>query len=84
MRNFNFRCKIVVYKRSLKNEAIDDCTDLLFSGKYEKAPVDRETFKELVKLCSCDVIILTHKGYYSQIDDLLWAAHQHLYSLMVE
>ena len=51
-------------------EAIDDCADLLYSGKYPKPPVDRETFVELVSLCSCNVIMLTNDGYYLQVDGL--------------
>ena len=52
------------------DEAIDDCTNLLYSGKYEKPPVDRETFKALVELCSCNVILLSNDTYYRQIDGL--------------
>ena len=42
----------------------------MFSGKYPKPPVDRDTFIELVKLCSCNVILLSSDGYYRQIDGL--------------
>ena len=38
------------------NEAIEDCTNLLYSGKYKKPPVDRSTFKELITLCCCNII----------------------------
>ena len=51
-------------------EAIDDCTNLLFSDNYPTPPVDRETFKSMLEICSCDVLMLTHNGYYRQIDDL--------------
>ena len=51
-------------------EAIEDCTELLYSGKYPKPPVDRQTFVELVSLCSENVIMLTQDGYYRQIDGL--------------
>ena len=34
------------------NEAIDDCTELRFSGRYEKPPVDKETFREMLKICN--------------------------------
>ena len=52
------------------NGAIDDCTDLLYSGKYEKPPIDKGTFKELLRLSSCDVLMLTHDGYHRQLDGL--------------
>ena len=51
-------------------EAIDECTNLLFSGKYQKPPVDRETFHLLTVLCSCNVIMLTNDGLYRQTDGL--------------
>ena len=51
-------------------EAIDHCTDLLFSGNYPKPPVDRETFKKLLTACTCDVIMPTSLGYYQQVDGL--------------
>ena len=51
-------------------EAIHDCTELLFSGRYQKPPVDKGTFKQLLDICSCDVIMLTHDGYYRQVDGL--------------
>ena len=51
-------------------EAIETCTDLLFSGKYPKPPVSKETFKELLEVCTSDVLILTSDGYYRQTDGL--------------
>ena len=36
----------------------------------EKPPVDRETFIELAKIASCNVIMSTHNGYYQQVDGL--------------
>ena len=52
------------------HEAINDCTELLFSGRYKKPPVDKDTFKKLVEICSCNVLMLTHDGYYRQKDGL--------------
>ena len=52
------------------HEAIDVCTDFLFSGKYQKPPVSKETFKKLLKISTCDVLMLTHDGYYRQKDGL--------------
>ena len=51
-------------------EAIDTCADLLYSGKHPKPPVDKQTFKDLVRLCTCDVLMKTHDGFYRQIDGL--------------
>ena len=51
-------------------EAIDVCPDLLYSGKHELPPVDKETFKELLRLCTCNVVMKTHDGFYRQTDGL--------------
>ena len=52
------------------DEAINECTDLLFSGKYKQPPVDKETFRTLLTVCSQNVLMLTNDGYYQQIDGL--------------
>ena len=51
-------------------EAIKVCADLLYSGKYETPEVSKETFIELAKISSCEVIMSTHRGYYKQVDGL--------------
>ena len=51
-------------------EAMDECTNLLYAGRYKKPPVDKQTFKELLEICSCNVILLTNEGYYQQIEGL--------------
>ena len=51
-------------------EAINVCTDLLFSGKYGIPPVDLDTFKQLLKISSHNVLMLTCDGYYQQVDGL--------------
>ena len=51
-------------------EAIEECTNLLYSGKYKEPPVDKNTFKKLAEICSCNVVMLTHDGYYKQTDGL--------------
>ena len=51
-------------------EAIYECTELLYSGRYQKPPVSKETFKKLAELCTCNVLLLSHDGYYRQNDDL--------------
>jgi len=38
--------------------------------EIQKTTVDEETFKELLKVCSCDVTMLKNDGYYKQIDGL--------------
>ena len=52
------------------NEAIRDSADMLFSNKYKKPPVTKETFIQLASVCSCDVIMLTCDGLYKQKDGL--------------
>lgn len=51
-------------------EAIEYCTELLYSGKYEKPPVSKEIFTKLATLYKCNVLMLTHNGYYRQTDGL--------------
>ena len=49
-------------------EAINRCADLLFSRFT--LPVDKETFIILAELASCNVVMSTCDGYYTQIDGL--------------
>ena len=49
-------------------ESINVCADLLF--KKLEIPVDKATFIELAKIASCDVMMLTHDGYYKQTEGL--------------
>ena len=51
-------------------EAINVCTDLLFSGKYGIPPVDLDTFKQLLEISSHNVLMLTCDEYYRQVDGL--------------
>ena len=51
-------------------EAIDICADLLYSGDHELSPVDKATFKELLELCTCNVVMKTHDVFYRQVDGL--------------
>ena len=51
-------------------EAIKVCADLLYSGKYEQPPVDKETFVELLTICNQNVIMMTNEGMYRQINGL--------------
>ena len=61
---------VSLYTNVPVNEAIDDCTELLYSGKYTKPPVDKATFKELLTICSSNVLMLTNDGYFRQTDGL--------------
>ena len=49
-------------------EAIERCADLLF--RTTNISVDKETFIELAKIASCNVVMSTHDGFYRQIDGL--------------
>ena len=63
--------------------SIKVCSDLLFRDGIEKPPIDKETFVQLAKIASCDVIMSTHEGYYQQVDGLAkLAVLQHLISQM--
>ncbi len=55
-------------------EAIEVCTNLLYSGKYKQPPVDRETFVKLAEISSCNILMSTHDGYYRQVDGLAMGA----------
>ena len=41
----------------------------MFKG-YQPPPVSRDTFKELLTLCSSNVLLLTNEGYFRQTDGL--------------
>ena len=49
-------------------EVIDVCADFLYSGEHELPPVDKDILKELLRLCTCNVITKTHDDFYCQID----------------
>ena len=61
---------VSLYTNVPVQEAIDTCADLLYSGDYQLPPVEKETFKELLQLCTCDVLMQTHDGFYRQTDGL--------------
>ena len=54
----------------LLTKAISVCADLLYDGRYEKPPVNKETFVELATICSKDVLMQTNDGFYRQVDGL--------------
>ena len=61
---------VSLYRNVPVIKAIEVCADLLYSGRYETPPVDKETFIKLAKIASCDVFMLTHDGFYKQTDGL--------------
>ena len=62
---------VSLYTNVPVKEAIQVAADLLYNGKNpQPADVNKETFIKLAEICSCDVIMLTHNGYYKQIDGL--------------
>ena len=53
------------------HESIEYCADLLFDKrKIIIKDMDKQTFITLAKLACCDVVFLTHDGYYTQNDGL--------------
>ena len=52
-----------LYTNVTVQEAITYCTELLYSGRYQKPLVDKETFQQLVQICSCNVLMSTNDGY---------------------
>ena len=61
---------VSLYTNVPVTEAINRCADLLYNGNQTAPPVDKETFVELAKIASCDVIMSTHDGFYKQTDGL--------------
>ena len=61
---------ISLYTNVPVKEAIQVAADLIFNGKNPQPPVDKETFIKLAEVASCDVIMLTHNGFYKQVDGL--------------
>ena len=51
-------------------EAIEICTEHLYSREQKHPPIDWNTFIILAKIASCDVLMSTHDGYYKQVDGL--------------
>ena len=59
-----------LYTNAPVQEAIEHCAELLYCGKHKLPPVDKDTFIRLLQLCACDVLMLTHDGFYKQVDGL--------------
>ena len=55
-------------------EAIRDAAEILYAGNVPKPPVDKDTFIKLATLACKDVVMLTHDGYYRQLDGLAMGA----------
>ena len=60
----------MMYTNVPVTEAIEVCTDLLYSGRYKQPPVDKETFIQLAQTSSCNVLMSTPEGYMRQDDGL--------------
>ena len=60
---------VLLYTNLPVHETIDKCADLLFR-KVILDGVDKETFKVLAELASCNVLISTHAGFYRQVEGL--------------
>ena len=58
----------LLYTNVPVQEAIETVADLLYSSEHQLPLLDKATFKELLKLCTCNVLIKTHNGFYQQID----------------
>ena len=53
------------------HESIEYCAELLFNKRKNIIKdMDKQTFITLAKLACCDVVFLTHDGYYTQHDGL--------------
>ena len=52
------------------NEAINDASNLLYSGRYETPPADKETFIALTKLAVTGVVLSSHNDCFRQVDGL--------------
>ena len=52
------------------DEAISEAAELLYSGNLTRPSVYKETFIKLLELACKDVVMLTHDGYYRQMDGL--------------
>ena len=53
-------------------ESIQDCADLMYrkDAKHGSPSFSKEVFIELAILASCNVVMMTHKGYYKQVEGL--------------
>ena len=51
-------------------ESINICAGLLFRDSVKTPPIDKETFIQLAKIASCNVVMSTHDGYYQHINGL--------------
>ena len=54
---------VSLYTNVPVEEAIQLAAERLFSGEFETPPVSKETFIQLLSLCSKDVVMATHDSY---------------------
>ena len=61
---------VSLYTNVPVHEPIHHCADLLYNNDNELPPVSKETFIELATMSNCNVLMLTHDGFYRQKDGL--------------
>ncbi|XP_066933903.1 uncharacterized protein [Clytia hemisphaerica] len=70
---------VSLYTNVPVDEAITHCAELLYGDRYPHPPVSKDTFVELTKLCSLNVLMLTPRGYYRQTDGLAMGSPHSLF-----
>ena len=62
---------VSMYTNVPVHEAIQICTDMLYSLTPDKRPnIEKDTFIQLCRTACCEVVMLTHDGYYIQKEGL--------------
>lgn len=65
------RCYVISLRKNVPdNEAIRICSYILYYGDYKLPPVIKKKFKKLLRIYTCDVLVLTHDSYHRQIECL--------------
>ena len=59
-----------LYTNAPVEESILMAAQLLYSGKYQEPPIDKDTFIQLARLCLKNVIMSTGNGLYRQIEGM--------------
>ena len=61
---------VSLYTNVPVEQAINETADLLYDGRWDDPPIDKNTFIELTRLCSTNVLMATTDGYYRQKEGL--------------
>ena len=62
---------VSMYTNVPVHEAIQICTDMLYNLTPDKRPnIEKDTFIQLCRTACCEVVMLTHDGYYIQKEGL--------------